>query len=211
MSLESEIQKIMKMMFGTSNKSNIKDLFNMEKETEKKPTTTDIESKIVGSSWKSCLAYKNKGGLNFYGDKIKVNKNQGKFEITYNGPSTGLSIAHASGSKGDTLHQIYNVLICEINPFLASGKMKPNIDAITIKQGESKDEPKLKIEVPLSSSDKTWQLDRRGGWGHDPGGSKMKDKCTKIKTDGGECLGPAKEISSGKFGKITEYFITHTI
>ena len=71
--------------------------------------------------------------------------------------------------------------------------------------------PKLKIEVPLSSSDKTWQLDRRGGWGHDPGGSKMKDKCTKIKTDGGECLGPAKEISSGKFGKITEYFITHTI
>jgi hypothetical protein len=39
----------------------------------------------------------------------------------------------------------------------------------------------------------------------------MKDKCTKIKTDGGECLGPAKEISSGKFGKITEYFITHTI
>jgi hypothetical protein len=200
--LMDELMKIASMMGIDTDKT---------KETPIKKSVGNLSSRIVGSSWKSCLAYKAKGGLNYYGDKIKINKSQGKFEISYNGPSTGLSIAHASGSKGDTLHQIYNVLICEINPFLASGKMKPDIDGITVEQGDSKNEPKLRIKVPLSSSDKTWQLDRRGGWGHDPGGSKMKDKCAKIKDGGGKCIGPAQDTSSGKFGKITEYFITHTI
>lgn len=210
MSLENEIQKMIKMMFNASDKFNVNDLFNMEKEPEKKPTNSNIDSKIVGSSWKSCSAYKAKGGISKFKDQISVSKSPSTFEITYKGPASGLSIAHAAGGK-DTIHQLYNVLICELNPYLAEGNMKPNIDNISTKSNVLDKKHVLTIIVPLEQSDKTWQLDRRGGWGHDPGSSKMKEKCDKIKSDGGECEGPVKNISSGKFGKITEYFITHTI
>jgi hypothetical protein len=199
--LMDELMKIASMMgLGTDT---LKDKLSSK-------SNISLSSKIVGSSWKSCKAYNSKGGSNFYSDKIHISKSPSSFEISYSGPSSGLDIAHASSGK-DTLHQLYNVLICEINPFLSKGNMKPDIDGITTEEGDGKNEPKLTIKVPLQSSNQIWQLDRRGGWGHDPGPSKMSQKCEKINSLGGECEGPVKNISSGKFGKITEYFITHTI
>lgn len=167
-------------------------------------------SKIVGSGWKSCGAWKSKGGLSKWGDKIKIEKSSSQFKISYKGPSSGLSIAHAANG-GDTIHQLYNVLICEINPFLGQGKMKPDVDSITTSSGKDGKDFKLSITVPIESSDKTYQLDRRGGWGHDPGQSKMDEKCKSVKAKGGDCVGPVRNIAQGPFGKITEYFITHTI
>ena len=169
------------------------------------------DPKVVGSQWKSCKAWREKGGLSKWGDKIKIDKGSSQFRISYSGPSSGLSIAHAAGG-GDTIHQLYNVLICEMNPFLAQGKMKPNINNITTQSGkDSTGKSTLSITVPIQSSDETYQIDRRGGWNHDPGQSKMDEKCKSVKSDGGECFGPVRNIAQGPFGKITEYFITHTI
>ena len=169
------------------------------------------DSKVVGSQWKSCNAWKSSGGLNKWKDRIKVEKGSSQFKISYSGPSSGLSIAHAANGK-DTIHQLYNVLICELNPFLAQGKMKPKIDGITTQSGKNSDgTSNLSITVPIEKSDETYQIDRRGGWGHDPGDSQMKNKCSEIVSKGGKCFGPVKNVVDSRIGKITEYFITHTI
>jgi len=175
-----------------------------------KSTTPITSNKIVGSGWRSCNAWKSKGGLSGWGDKIKVDKSPSQFKITYKGPSSGLSIAHAANG-GDTIHQLYNVLICEINPFLGQGKMKPKIDDIRTEGGKNGKDSTLSIIVPIENSEETYQLDRRGGWNHDPGGSNMKSKCDDVKSKGGKCFGPVKNTVQAPFGKITEYFITHTI
>jgi len=163
---------------------------------------------IVGSNWKSCKAWFGKGGLNKWGDKIKIEGNTSGFVITYNGPASGLSIAHAANG-GDTIHQLYNVLICEINQTLAQGNLKPNIDGISFQTGKDGKNSMLSILVPFTKADGVWQLDRRGGWGHDPGAGKMSAKCSKLNKNNQECIGPVTKVVNGPFGKITEYFITH--
>lgn len=202
---------LMKRIMGT-----IKDKGESLKDDALKSSTDNTtESKplgigVVGSGWKSCKAWRDKGGLSKWGDKIQMSKSSNNFTISYKGPSSGLSIAHAAGG-GDTIHQLYNVLICEINPFLATTKAKPNIDNIQVSGGKEGGKSTLKISVPLESSDEHYQLDRRGGWNHDPGSSKMDEKCKKIKNSGGKCEGSVRNVASGPFGKITEYFITHTM
>jgi hypothetical protein len=101
---------------------------------------------------KPCKAWRDKGGLSHWGDKIQISKSSSNFTISYKGPGSGISIAHAAGG-GDTLHQLYNVLICEINPFLATTKAKPNIDNIQVSGGKEGGKSTLKISVPLESSD----------------------------------------------------------
>lgn len=165
---------------------------------------------VLGSGWKSCKAWRSKGGLNAWGKNISITETPNQFQISYKGPSSGLSIAHAANGT-DTIHQLYNVLICELNPFLAQGKMKPNIEGIHTEGGKDKNGSTLTITVPIERSDETYQLDRRGGWGHDPGSSKMSEKCSKVKSSGGKCFGPVKNVVQARFGKITEYFITYTI
>jgi hypothetical protein len=164
---------------------------------------------IVGSGWKSCKAWSS-SGKGKHGDKFKVVKNKTGFMIGYNGPASGLSIAHA-GNGGDTIHQVYNVLICEINPFLAQGGLKPNIDGIRFETSQKRGSSQLNIYVPITSGKGVWQLDRRGGWGHDPGPGKMEQKCSKLNKQGKECIGPVEKIATGPYGKITEYFVTHQI
>lgn len=200
--LLDELIKIAKMM-GI-------DVDKLKKRLEGKTTidSPNLNSKIVGSSWKSCNSYRSRGGLSHFSKNLFVKKSSSNFEITYEGPSSGINISHANDSSSDTIHQLYNVLICEINPFLAKGNLKPVINSITTKSSFIKPNHKLTISVPLKRDSKTWQLDRRGGWGHDPGPSKMDAKCKELK---GKCEGPIRNVSSGKFGKITEYFITHTI
>ena len=201
------LKSILSMVSGDSDKSNTD---TDSQKTTVKSTTPISSNKIVGSGWKSCSAWKSKGGVNGWGDKIKVDKSSSQFKVTYKGPSSGLSIAHAANG-GDTIHQLYNVLICEINPFLGQGKMKPNIDSIRTEGGKNGKDSTLSITVPIEKSDETYQLDRRGGWGHDPGASKMSSKCNEVESKGGKCFGPVKNILQAPFGKITEYFITHTI
>ncbi len=164
-------------------------------------------NKITGDNWTSCKNYKN-----YDRNNIKIVKSKNSFYLNYMGPISGVSIAHAKNGKGDTIHQIYNVLICEINPFLSKGNMKPDINNIIIQSNEQpNNDYTLTITVPLKYCDETYQLDRRGGWGHDPGNTLMDSKCKAIKTKGGECFGPVQNVLNAKFGKITEYFITYQI
>ena len=165
---------------------------------------------VVGSSWKSCKAWRSSGGLSKWGDKIKIERSSSGFLITYEGPSSGLSIAHAKGG-GDTIHQAYNVLICEINPFLAQGGLKPELEGIRIEGGGSSKNSKITIFVPFTKTEGVWQLDRRGGWNHNPGPSKMSSKCRDVEKSGKECIGPVSKIVTAPFGKITEYFVTHQV
>jgi hypothetical protein len=205
--LSGLLKGILSMVMGDKGNTNQQ---TSGEEKSIKPTTPITSNKIVGSGWKSCKAWKSKGGASGWGDKIKVDKGQSQFKVTYKGPSSGLSIAHAANG-GDTIHQLYNVLICEINPFLGQGKMKPKIDSIKTEGGKNGKDSTISITVPIERSDETYQLDRRGGWGHDPGPSKMSGKCDEVKSKSGKCFGPVKNILQAPFGKITEYFITHTI
>jgi hypothetical protein len=187
-----------------------------QKETNKSTSTplkkdTYVGPKgVLGSEWKSCKAWRSKGGLAGWSENVDVDKSSSQFKITYKGPSSGLSIAHASNGR-DTIHQLFNILICELNQFLYEGNLKPNINNIKTEGGKSGKNSTLTITVPLEHSEDTYQLDRRGGWGHDPGSSKMASKCAEIESKGGECFGPVKNVTQAQFGKITEYFITYTI
>ena len=173
-------------------------------------TKTSVGGGVVGNSWNSCKVWRGRGGLDKWGQYIKINKSNSQFTISYNGPSSGISIAHANGG-GDTIHQVYNVLICELNPFLANGGIRPDIEKITIEASSNGKNHKITINVPLVKSPNTYQIDRRGGWNHNPGPSKMKSKCDKVNRSGGKCYGPVEKVVKGNFGKITEYFITHTL
>lgn len=173
-------------------------------------TKTEVGGGVVGNSWNSCKAWRGKGGLAKWGQYIDINKSSSQFIISYEGPSSGISIAHAKGGS-DTIHQVYNVLICELNPYLANGGMRPDIENISITSGSNGKNQKISITVPLMESVNTYQIDRRGGWNHNPGNTLMKHKCNKINKDGGRCYGPVQKIVTGDFGKITEYFITHTL
>lgn len=177
---------------------------------EKQGPSQISDNQILGSKWRSCKAWYGSGGLSKWGDKVKINKSSTGFMITYEGPSSGLSIAHAM-KGGDTVHQVYNILICEINPFLAQGGIKPDIQGIKIDGGGSGKNAKLSIFVPLTKAEGVYQLDRRGGWGHDPGPNKMSNSCRQKNKSGKECIGPITKIVQAPFGKITEYFITFEV
>jgi hypothetical protein len=189
------------------------DAFKSKDVNKPTPTKKDVYNGpkgVLGSEWKSCKAWRSKGGLGSFSENVHVDKSSNQFKITYTGPSSGLSLAHAANGK-DTIHQLYNILICELNPLLYEGNLKPNIDNIKTEGGKTGKKSTLTITVPLEHSEDTYQLDRRGGWGHDPGSSKMANKCSEIKSKGGKCFGPVKNVVQARFGKITEYFITYTI
>ena len=117
-----------------------------QKETDKpkslKKDTYVGPKGVLGSEWKSCKAWRSKGGLSSFTENVHVDKSSNQFKISYTGPASGLSIAHAGNGK-DTIHQLFNILICEINPILYEGNLKPNIDNI------KKENELLKNELSL--------------------------------------------------------------
>ena len=202
---------------GNLLKKGIKDAFNKkpeetsDTETEDESKSKDVSSEptssdILGSKWGSCKSFRSKGGLSKFDDLFDISKSSSNFKISYKGPASGLNIAHKTNGT-DTIHQVFNVLICEINPYLYSNKLKPDIKNIRFETGKDGKDSKLSISVPLQKSDKIYQLDRRGGWGHLGGKSKMDQKCSKVE----DCIGPITHVASGPFGKITEYFITYPL
>ena len=127
----------------------------------------------MGQGWSSCRQWASQRSQFESGEigaKIKLVKTASRFTLMYAGPATGISIAHAKGSSGDTLHQLFNVLICEMNPWLAANKVKPQIYKATSTCRKNADGSyHMVIEMPCVPSDKNWQINHRGGWGHDPG------------------------------------------
>jgi hypothetical protein len=136
----------------------------------------------TGDDWRSCAqwnSHRDKFISGEAGATIKFNKSGTSYGLQYEGPASGISIAHAKRSSGDTLHQLFNVLICEFNPWLADTMYKPIISDIKTSCTKQGKKYVFTIDVPIvdqSSAPYTpWQLNHRGGWGHNPGANAVKN------------------------------------
>ncbi len=95
--------------------------------------------------------------------KITIQKSPTLFKITYSGQVSGFLLKHAKGGKGDTIHQLLNVLTLELNEYLKGVSAKPDVNRIKM----TKSGNVLEIEVPLvSGNGKKYMIARRGGLGH---------------------------------------------
>ena len=96
--------------------------------------------------------------------EIKVDRQKNLFTITYKGPAFGFLLKHGTGGKGDTIHQLLNVLTTELNPYLRDNKLKPEIKKIRMDMAGSN----LSVSVPLipAPGGAQYGIDRRGGLGH---------------------------------------------
>lgn len=167
----------------------------------------------VGASWSSCKSWLSSGRSSYWNGsdgkpKISININDTGMQLSYTGPGTGYAIAHASNSKGDSLHQSFNVIIAEANPYLLKGKLKPNVFNIKTRCVKNKNIYTMDISIPfIKVSQGIYQLNRRGGWGHDPGANAISSTVGDVSN----LEGPAKVVVNTGDSKITEYFVTYTI
>lgn len=128
--------------------------------------------------------------------KITIQKSPNSFDITYDGPASGFLLKHAKGGKGDTIHQLLNVLTLELNEYLKTVSVKPDVKNIKMEMMGSK----LSVSVPLIKVPEGthYLIARRGGLGH--GG----DFTGLRKYKGMEGYEEAKH----KSGRLTEKFVT---
>lgn len=134
----------------------------------------DILQEWTGTGWSACrqwFSHRQKFISGSGSAKISISRSAWSgFTLTYTGPATGISISHATQSTGDTLHQLFNVLICEINLWLSDVQVKPQINLIVSQCKQQDDKTyKMTIHVPCLPDAESWQMNQRGGWGHDPG------------------------------------------
>lgn len=145
--------------------------------------------------------------------EIKIQKSETLFTITYKGAGSGVILKYAashdvstpkglSTARGDTMHQLLNVLTFELNPHLKQYKLKPVLKDIKMEMKSNS----LVVSVPLikSPTSKAFFINRRGGWGHDPlkptGKIKaLDDYKTKPNFEG---------LVTHKTGSLTEHFVT---
>ena len=126
--------------------------------------------------------------------KITINKTPTMFSISYDGPASGFLLKHAKGGKGDTIHQLMNVLTLELNEYLKTVTAKPDVANIKMEMSGNK----LSVTVPLKSTLDHYTIARRGGLGH--GG----DFTGLLKYKGKKGYEEAKH----KSGNLTEKFAT---
>ena len=171
------------------------------------------EQSAVGSAWKSCRTWKSKGGTAYWDGidgkpMIEINQTDSEFYFYYYGPASGYVIA-TPGNERDSIHQLFNVIVCEMNPVLITGGKKPIIDNIRSNGYIQGKDWELHVRIPLEDCDPTlkYQINRRGGWGHDPGSNSI---LSSVK--GSPNLeGPVKIVTNIGSDKITEYFVTYTV
>ena len=116
--------------------------------------------------------------------------------VPQNGSPEMRILKHAKGGKGDTIHQLLNVLTLELNEYLKTISVKPDVNNIKMELIGSK----LSVSVPLVKVPEGthYLIARRGGLGH-----------------GGDFTGLMKykkmegyEEAKHKSGNLTEKFIT---
>jgi hypothetical protein len=166
----------------------------------------------VGRQWRSCKAWKSKGTSYWNGSegrpKIEIKVNDAGFNIHYVGKASGYAISHANNGTGDTLHQVFNIIICECNPYLMKGKLKPDIKSIESSCSRSNGLYDMNIWIPFNKiEDGIYQINRRGGMGWDPGASAIKAVVGKVKN----MEGPEKVVVKEGGVVITEYFVTYDV
>lgn len=128
--------------------------------------------------------------------KIAIDKTPTAFNIMYDGPQSGFLLKHAKGGKGDTIHQLLNVLTLELNEYLKTISVKPDIKGIKMEMGGNK----LVVSVPLIKIQEGthYEIARRGGLGHAGDYSGLE----KYRNKGGY------EEAIHKSGNLTEKFVT---
>lgn len=127
--------------------------------------------------------------------KITIDKTPDHFNITYEGASSGFLLKHKFGGKGDTIHQLLNVLTLELNAYLETIYAKPVVSAIKMDLRGNK----LSVNVPLQKTPNMhYEIHRRGGLGH---GGDFSD-LIKYQTKRGY------EEAIHKSGRLTEKFVT---
>ena len=127
--------------------------------------------------------------------KIALDKSPDHFSISYEGPSSGFLLKHKFGGKGDTIHQLLNVLTLELNAYLNTIYAKPLLSAIKMDLKGNK----LNVYVPLQKTPNArYEIHRRGGLGH---GGDFSD-LVQYKTRRGY------EEALHKSGNLTEKFVT---
>jgi len=137
--------------------------------------------------------------------KITTKSSKSSFFIDYKGKTSGFLLNHALKGKGDTVHQLCNVLTLELNAYLSSNvDLKPDLNNIVMQSSAEY----FSINVPLVSAPGKWKLNRRGGWGHPQtaGKKEMQELCARKYFQG--CTGVVTKTSTGPI-KITEHFITY--
>lgn len=170
------------------------------------------EQQVVKSTWTSCKSWFAAGGTAYWNGtggrpKIQFAINASGMFFEYNGPGTGYAIAHAKRSTADTLHQSFNVIVCEINRYLIRGGLKPALSGISANANLEQDMYTMNVWIPFDvvDPDLKYQLNRRGGWGHDPGANALISDIGDVKN----LEGPVTVRVSGV--NITEHFVTYTV
>jgi hypothetical protein len=180
----------------------------------------------VGSQWNSCRAWHSKGGASYWNGsegrpKIYISINDAGFKLSYTGRGSGYAISHGDNGTGDSLHQAFNVIMCECNPYLMKGNLKPDVNSIDTNCSNKNGIYNMNIWIPFDTVDSgTWQINRRGGWRHDPGPSSI---LSKVK-NADNLVGPVRVVVDTRpsdmssipltdkdKNKISEYFVTYTL
>jgi len=167
----------------------------------------------VGDSWSSCKAWNSKGTGYWNGSngrpKIEVDANDAVFYIQYKGKAGGHAIASAKNSAGDTMHQVFNIIVCECNKYLAKGKLKPDIKEVQVTCNVNKGIYDMSITIPLETVESgTYQLNRRGSMNNgDPGENSVLSAIGNVKN----LEGPERIVVSAPGVTIIEYFVTYDI
>ena len=168
----------------------------------------------VGSDWNSCKVWKSSGGTSYWNGEngrpeIDIKVNNAGLILKYKGRASGYAIAHGSNSTGDSLHQAFNVIMCEGNPYLMKGNLQPDIDNITTNCNITNGLYNMNIWIPFNAVNTglIYQFNRRGGMGHDPGEGKILGVVGNVKN----LYGPKKVVTNTGGMTITEYFVTYTI
>jgi hypothetical protein len=168
----------------------------------------DLLCEWTGESWSACANWKSVRNL-YQGAHESINVSTEatptEYSVTYVGPASGVALAHAAGGAGDTLHQVFNVLICEMNPWLSGAGLRPDITHIQTACRRIDSRYELSIVVPVVSDSESWQITHRGGWGHDPGVRAVIAAAPKT---------PQLETATNRLrvpgaGKITTHFATY--
>lgn len=171
-------------------------------------SSNDSSSTDSSSSCPNCDCWTAKGKSSFWNGKNKINgktvpeitisKSKTFFHITYKGAPSGFLLRHGNCGTGDTIHQLCNVFVAELNPYLKTNNLKPDIQNIKM----TKKEKYFGIRVPLSSAnDGYYVINRRGGMGHGGNFSDLKQYEKQ----------PNYEEIIKTAGNITEKFITYSV
>ncbi len=172
------------------------------------------EQTPIGSGWNACKRWKSSGGTSYWNGEdgrpeIFIEYANNEFLFAYTGKN-GYVIATPE-NQTDSLHQLFNIILCEMNPILIKGGLKPDIKSITANCTYFKEERvyDLNVSIPLIEVDANlkYQIDRRGGWGHTGGKSDLPKAATRKNYEGPHTV----VINDGNGRNITEYFVTYTV